>query len=241
MNIHIWTGFLAIVFFWGIVLFRKGSSLHRKMGVFYFFTIAMLSISSIVNTFIILILPKLYNAEIGPQYVYGYYPFLFLGTFLCLTPSFVAVIVFFKKPETIIILNRIAMCILFSQIIFAIAVAIYSIFKLNIFLFSFSTAFTGYSVYRDNKNIKNLRQNGANLAFPERFKIHLNSVIASGLALHIGFAAGGFSIRFLKNTNSPLHFILLTSTVFIFMYFFEIKIYKSLLQKYSSLVKDNSL
>lgn len=211
------------------------------MGVSYFFIIAMLSISSIVNTFIVLILPKIFHAGIGVEYVYIYFPFLFLGTFLCFTPSYVAVIVFFKKPATIKVLTRVAFYILFSQAFFGVAIGIYSILKLNLFLFLFSSIFTGCSVYRDTKNVKNLRQNAKKLSVSEKIKIHLNSVIASGLALHIGFAAGGFSIRFLKNTNSPLFLTLFTSVGYILMAFFEKNIYAYMNKKYSLSVKDSSL
>ena len=234
LNIHIWTGFFALVLFWGIVFLKKGSLLHRKMGLIYFFSILMLFVSSFVNTLLVLRLPQVLRPELKVEFVYIYYSFLFLASHLCFTPSFIAIIVFFKNPETFRKLTQVAFCFVISQIFFAVAVSIYSLLQLNIFLFFFSTVFTVISVRRDYKSLNSLKLNAKTLLFSDKLKIHLKSVIAGAIALHIGFAAGGSSIRYFKSTNSPLYLILLTSFAFIFMWFFEKKIFDHMIEKYST-------
>ena len=241
LNIHIWTGFLALIFFWSIVLLKKGSLLHRRVGLFYFFSILMLFISSFINTFLVLYAPVILRPGLKVEFVYIYYSFLFLASHLCFTPSFIAIIVFFKNPETLRKLARVGYCFVFSQIFFAVAVSVYSVLKLNMFLFLFSTVFTVISVRRDYRSLISLKLNADSLLFSDKLKIHLTSVIASAIALHIGFAAGGSSIRYFKSTNSPLYLMLFATFSFIFMRLFEKKIFKHMIKKYSTSSKDNSL
>lgn len=232
---------MALVLFWGIVLLKKGSSLHRKIGLIYFFAILMLFVSSFVNTLLVLSFPQVLRSQLKVEFVYIYYSFLFLASHLCFTPSFIAIIVFFKNLDTCKKLNQVAFAFVFSQIFFAVAVSIYSVLKLNIFLFLFSTVFTVISVRRDYKSLTTLKLNDKTLLFSDKLQIHLKSVIAGAIALHIGFAAGGSSIRYFKSTNSPLYLILFTSFAFIFMWLFEKKIFDHMIKKYSTNSSSNSL
>ncbi len=231
---------MALVLFWGIVLLKKGSSLHRKIGLVYFFAIFMLFVSSSVNTLLVLGYPQALRPQLKVEFVYVYYSFLFLASHLCFTPSFIAIIVFFKNAKTCKRLNQVAFSFVFSQIFFAIAVSIYSVLKLNLFLFLFSTVFTVISVRRDYKSLQTLKLTTKTLLFSDKLKIHLKSVIAGAIALHIGFAAGGSSIRYFKSTNSPLYLMLFTSSAFLFMWLFEKKIFDHMIEKYSINLKDNS-
>lgn len=233
LNIHIWSGFIALLCFWTIVCQKKGSQLHKKFGKVYFFFIWMLFISSIINTFMVISSPSLLQPDSNTKLVYIYYSFLFLASYLCFSPTLVGLAAFFRNSINMKKICKFGFCILITQLIFAALVMCVSIIYQNYFLLLFSTIFTGHSVWRDYKNLNNLFLNAANYVFVDRLKIHINSLIASGIALHIGFAAGGPSIRYFKSTQSTQYLLFFTTSALVFMLIFEKRIYIHLIKKYS--------
>lgn len=219
--------------FWGVVFLKKGNSLHKKVGVVYFFSICMIFISSLLNTFLVIGFPKVLRSELKIDFIYSHFPFLLLANYLCFAPTFVGFIAFFNNPQTVKKLTSIAKYIIYSQVFFALLITVYSVIQKNIFLFLLSTIFSVYSARREYKNIMQLRLNQNILTFSDKLRIHMVSVIAGGIALHIGFAAGGVSTRYFKNPNSTLHLMLLTAFAYAFMFFFQDKIYTGLGKKYS--------
>lgn len=210
LQVHILSGFIAVFCFWVIISIRKGNKLHKRIGTVYFVSMSILCFSSMLNC--MYYVQKELTGEyttVGGRF---HYIMLFIASFIAITPLFTAVYV--EKNKLITKIQR-------SYLIFInTSVLIFCFFLSLFYILVFPSITILGAIIVPLLLVPTIRYL---LKFNESIlrKWHIKWMIQSGIALHVAFLGGGFSYRYLNNSNVKVTLPLLGIAFTIVMIFFE--------------------
>ena len=69
--VHILAGFIGILFFWMLVFKKKGTALHQKIGLVFYYSLNVVCCTSILNGIVYLVADTVFQQKSHPHFGYG--------------------------------------------------------------------------------------------------------------------------------------------------------------------------
>lgn len=190
LQIHIFSGFIAVVCFWVIISIQKGNKLHKMIGRTYFMSMIGLVVSSIINCMYYVHQEiTTGHANKGGRFSYT---MLFIASLIAITPAFTAL---YAQQTKLVNKAHRSYLILIN---FFVLVCCLILSVLHIFSFP-SIAVLGAIIVPIVliPTLIYLKK----FDFEQLLGWHIKWMIQSGIALHVGFLGGGLSYRYFNNNN----------------------------------------